>query len=62
MLVTHFSGIESRYRRIFRTRLDWSWGLPSLLQNGYRVIPVGKTVDTWLLPPTPSRAEVKERE
>jgi len=27
---------------IFRTCLDWPWGLPSFLYNGYRVFPGGK--------------------
>ena len=27
---------------VFRTRLDQHWGPPSLLQNGYRVIPADK--------------------
>ena len=27
---------------IFRTRLDRPWGPPSLLYNGYRVLPGGK--------------------
>ena len=30
-------GIESRWRRIFRTPPDRPWGPPSLLYNGYRV-------------------------
>jgi hypothetical protein len=29
---------------IFRTRPGRPWGLPSLLYNGYRVFPGGKTV------------------
>jgi hypothetical protein len=31
-------GIESRWRRIFRTRPDRPWGPPSLLYNRYRVL------------------------
>jgi len=31
---------------IFRTHLDRPWGRPSLLYNGYRVFPEGKTVGT----------------
>jgi len=48
---------------IFRTRLDRSWGPTSLLYNGYRVsCPGGKAAEAWRWPPTPSTAEVKERE
>ena len=36
-------GIESRWGKNFRTRPDWPWGSPSLLYNGYLVIPGGKT-------------------
>jgi hypothetical protein len=32
-------GIESRWGEIFYTRSDWPWGPPSLLYNGYRVLP-----------------------
>jgi hypothetical protein len=35
-------GIESLWGEIFSTHPDWPWGLPSLLYNGYRVIPGGK--------------------
>jgi hypothetical protein len=48
---------------IFRTRQDRPWGPPSLLYNGYRVIPGGKTAGAWRgadHPPS-SSAEVKER-
>jgi hypothetical protein len=47
---------------IFRTRPDRSWGSTSLLLNGYRLLPGDKTPGEWRLPPTPSIAEVKERE
>ena len=33
---------------IFSTRPDRPWGLPSLLYNGYRVIPGGKATGAWL--------------
>ena len=46
---------------IFRTCPDMLWGPPSLLYNGYRVIPGGKAAGTWRWPPTLSSAEVKER-
>jgi hypothetical protein len=46
---------------IFRTRPDWPCGPPSLLSNGYRVIPCSKAAAAWRWPPTPSRAEVKEK-
>jgi hypothetical protein len=32
---------------IFRTRPDRPWGPPSLLYNGYRVFPGGKTAGSW---------------
>ena len=35
-------GIESRWGEIFRTCPDRPWGPPSLLYNGYRVVPGGK--------------------
>ena len=36
-------GIESRWGgETFRTRPDRPWGPPSLLYNGYRVLPGGK--------------------
>jgi hypothetical protein len=46
---------------IFRTRPDRPWGPPSLLYNGYRVFPRGKSAGVWRWPHTPSSAEVKER-
>jgi hypothetical protein len=36
----------------FSTRQDWPWGLPSLLYNGYWVIPGGKATRAWRWPPT----------
>jgi hypothetical protein len=44
----------------FSTRPDRPWDLPSLLYNGYRLIPGGKTPVAWRWPPIPSSAEVKE--
>jgi len=39
-------GIESRWRGvIFFTRPHCPWGPPSLLHNGYRVIPTGKAAE-----------------
>jgi hypothetical protein len=32
---------------IFRTPPDWPCGPPSLLYNGYRVFPGGKTAGAW---------------
>jgi hypothetical protein len=32
---------------IFRTRPDRPWGLPNLLDNGYRVFPEGKAAGPW---------------
>jgi len=40
-------GIESRWGKIFRTRLDRPWGPPNLLYNGHRVFPGGKAVGAW---------------
>ena len=54
-------GIESLWRRVFRTRLDRPWGPPSLLYDRYRFFPVGKAAYAWLWLPTTSSAEVKER-
>jgi len=55
-------GIESRPGgKIFRTRPDRSWGLPSLLYNGYRVsYPWVRWPWHGVDPPTPSSTEVKE--
>jgi len=47
-------GIESRWGRDFRTRPDRLWGPPSLLHNGCRVFPGGKTAGVWRWPPNPS--------
>ena len=46
-------GIETRWGEIFSTRPDRTWGLPSLLYNGYWVIPGGKAAGAWRWPPTP---------
>ena len=35
-------GIKSRWGEIFHTCPDRPWGPPSLLYNGYRVLPGGK--------------------
>ena len=41
-------GIESRWGgEIFRTRPDRPWDPPSLLYNGYRVVPGGKAAGAW---------------
>jgi hypothetical protein len=51
-------GIEFRWwwwgggGEIFRTRPDWPWGPPSVLYNGYWVIPGGKAAGAWRWPPT----------
>jgi hypothetical protein len=56
------TGIESRWRRIFRTRPYRPWDPPHLLYNGYRV-----SLEGVYLPgrgvhhPLPSSAEAKER-
>jgi hypothetical protein len=46
---------------IFRTHPDRPWGPPSLLYNGYRVFPAGKSAEAWLWPPPSASAEVKEQ-
>jgi len=46
---------------IFRTRSHCPWGLPSLLRNGYGIIPKGKAAEAWHRRPIPSSAEVTER-
>jgi hypothetical protein len=46
---------------IFRTCLDWSWGPPSLLNNGYRVFPGARKWPGHDINPSPhSSAEVSE--
>ena len=40
-------GSNADWGEIFRTHLDWPWGPPSLLYNGYRVSPGGKAVGAW---------------
>jgi hypothetical protein len=41
-------GIESRWGgEIFRTHPDRSWGPPSLVYEGYRDCPGGKTAGAW---------------
>jgi hypothetical protein len=46
---------------IFRTRPDRPWDPSSILYNGYRVFPGGKTPGAWRWTSPPSSAEVKER-
>jgi hypothetical protein len=54
--------IESRWRRIFRTRLDRPWSPPSLLYSGNRVSFLGvKQPGRGVNHPPPSSAEVQER-
>jgi hypothetical protein len=36
------AGIKSQWGARFSAHLDWPWGPPSLLYNGYRVFPRGK--------------------
>ena len=36
----------------FRTHTDRPWDPPSLLYNGYRVLPGGKAAGAWRWPPT----------
>ena len=55
------TGIESRRKRDFSHPPDRPWGLPSLLYNGYRIIPGGKMSGEWGWPAASSSAEVKER-
>jgi hypothetical protein len=53
-------GIESRWGRDFHTRLDRSWGPPSLLYNEYRVFPGVKQSGRGADHPFPSGAKVKK--
>jgi hypothetical protein len=46
---------------IFRICPDRPWGPPSLLYNGYRVIPGGKAPGRGADHPPPTSAEVKEK-
>ena len=50
------SGVE-----FYRTPQDRLSDPHISLYNGYRIISGGKTTATWRRPPTPSRAQVKER-
>ena len=55
-------GVESRWGgETFRVLPYRPWSLPSLVYNGYRVFPRGKSAEAWRWPPTPSSAEVKEK-
>jgi hypothetical protein len=48
---------------ILHTRPNRPWGLPNFLYNGYRVsLSGGKAASAWRWLPTPSSADVKERE
>ena len=54
--------IESRWGASFSAHIRTGRGAPpNILNNGYRVFPGGKVAGAWPWPPTPSRAEVKER-
>jgi hypothetical protein len=44
----------------FRNRQERPCGPPSLLYNGYWILPGGKAVGAWRWPPTLSNAEFKE--
>jgi len=39
--------IECPWGRGFSTRPDRAWGPPSLLYNGHRVFPGGKSAEEW---------------
>jgi hypothetical protein len=54
-------GIEYRKGRDFPHPSRRALGPPSLLHNGYRVLPGINAAGAWRWPPTPSSAEVKER-
>ena len=55
-------GVISEVREhYFCTRPNRPRGSPSLLYNGYRLFPRGKTARAWRWSPTPSSAEFKER-
>jgi len=55
------AGLEYPWGEVFHTRPGRPWGPPTLLFNGYRVFPEGKTTGAWRRPPTPSSSEVKVR-
>jgi hypothetical protein len=40
-------GIKFQWGEIFRTSPDRPWGTPSVLYNGYRVLPGGKAAEAW---------------
>jgi hypothetical protein len=44
---------------IFRTHPHRPWGPPSLLYNGHRVFPKGKTAGAWCWPSIPPSTEVE---
>ena len=54
-------GIKTRWVQDFCTSLDQPWGPPSLLYNGYQVLPGHKQPGRGVYHPSPSSAEVKER-
>ena len=55
-------GSNSVEGQIFRFRLDWPWGPPSLLCNGHQIsFPGVKRPGRGVSHPHPSSAEVKER-
>ena len=47
---------------IFRTCPDWPWGPPSLLYNGYRVLPGGKEWPGRDADPSPPPSAVVKKE
>ena len=48
----HGPGIEFQWGWDFPHPQDWPWNPPSLLHNGYRVIPGSKAAGKWRWPPT----------
>jgi hypothetical protein len=48
--------------KIFRTCPDWPWGQPSLLYNGYRVVPGGKERPWCDADPSPPSSAVVMKE
>jgi len=55
-------GVESRRGEILRTCPDRAWGLPSLLNNEYRVFPGGKERPGCDADPSPSSSAVVIKE
>ena len=56
-----FGGSNPVGSEIFRTCPDWLWGSPSLLYNGYRVLPGGKEWPGYDADPSPPSSAVVKK-